>query len=269
METLNKVLRHPLAVLGGWLFGIVLAIVFFFQSIERPEITSFVHPVRTTVVRADAASALTVVYRGAKLASDVSAAQVAFWNAGNKAVRQGDVLEPFVIQVGGNTPILEARVRKTSRPLAKVELDQSQLAKGRLGVSWSILEEGDGAVIQLTYAGSVDAPIHVTGAVVGQKSVVNIVEKRFLKRNGSESPVTRGLAVAASALFIGWILLPIASTSLGQQVLMRDDSGRIVDRDPPRSTTPWVRRLVWLISVLIVTYTYWIFTVLPGPPFGF
>jgi hypothetical protein len=86
------------------------------------------------------------------------AVQVAVWNQGRETIRKSDVLRPLVIKT--DTPILEVVVRKEARPgIVGLKLDESESEKGRLGVSWDILEENDGGVIQLIMSAASDVNV--------------------------------------------------------------------------------------------------------------
>lgn len=154
--------------------GVVLAIYFFVESTDQRELTYFVHPVKSIVVRAGEASELSVTLGEAQIKGDVTAAQLAFWNAGKEPIRAQHVLRPFVIRTESNTPILEARVRKESREVVGLELDRSRMDQGQLGVSWSILEGGDGGVVQLIFSGGTEVGVSASAVIEGQPEVRSI-----------------------------------------------------------------------------------------------
>ena len=94
--------------------GLPLTIVLSYLCRERPALTYFVNPAKAAVVRTDQTSRLAVQFDGAPLSGNVTAAQVAFWNAGKKPIRADSVLRPMVLRTKG-CRILEANVRKTTR----------------------------------------------------------------------------------------------------------------------------------------------------------
>jgi hypothetical protein len=153
------------------LVGVLLAVYFYRDSIRAPHLTYYVHPARTTVVKAGQASALSVGFKGKEISSDVTAVQIAVWNAGKEPIRSADVLTPVEIVMEGSIPILESTLRKVSRDITHVSIDDSEISAGKLRLNWRILEQNDGCVIQVIYAGTFDANLSVVGAVVGQQAV--------------------------------------------------------------------------------------------------
>jgi hypothetical protein len=151
--------------------GLILTIYFYIQSTKKRDLVYFVNPAQAVVVKTGEASNLHVFYGSGELKSDVTAAQVAIWNQGNDSIRPENILEQAVIRTDPSVPILEASVRKRSRNVVDVSLDQSRLGEGSLGVKWNILEQNDGAVIQIVYAGPPTTGIRATGVIEGQKQI--------------------------------------------------------------------------------------------------
>jgi hypothetical protein len=115
------------------------------------------------VVRAGEASDLSISHNGKKISGNVAAAQMAIWNAGKRPIRENDILSPIVISTGGGQPVLEARIRKTTRPIINFTLDTTRADEGKLQINWRILEKDDGAVIQLIYVGTKRSPYKLAG----------------------------------------------------------------------------------------------------------
>jgi hypothetical protein len=188
-NTVLKVLSHPsLGILGiigslASLVSIPLAFYFYSESKEYPRLVYLTNPGRVVVVKAGQASRLTTSYDNRVITTDISAAQVAFWNAGKKPIKKGDVLKPVVIYTENNTPILEATVRTITRDVTHIALNGGEVEKGRVAISWDILEQNDGGVIQLIYAGSTDVGIHAEGIIEGQKQVEHIQTPRLADPN--------------------------------------------------------------------------------------
>jgi hypothetical protein len=149
--------RHPQTV--GFVLGItaslVAAIIFYVLVESRSrELSLYVNPTKTTIVKSGQSSDLHVVYKGQSISTDVTALQVAIWNAGKESIRPEHVISPTVtLATSPRVPILEARIRHVSRPVINIALDTAHLADGSIGVSWKILEHSDGAVIQIILAG--------------------------------------------------------------------------------------------------------------------
>jgi len=83
-----------------------------------------------------------------------------------------NILEPVSIQTNPAVPILEASIQKTSRHVTGIKLDASRVSAGSLGLSWTILESGDGAVLQAVYAGKPDTDFAIQGTVEGQREIL-------------------------------------------------------------------------------------------------
>lgn len=131
------------------LVGFPLSIYFYYAAKEYPQLTYYTHPVKATVVRAGEASRLSAIFDNKRVETDITAAQVAIWNQGRRPIRREHMLRPLVIFTENHTPILEATIRKTSRDVAGIALNQDELNKGRVTVHWDILEQNDGGIIQL------------------------------------------------------------------------------------------------------------------------
>ena len=151
--------------------GVFLAVYFYFGSVSYPELVYFVNPVHTIVVKQGTASRLGVVFDGHPLTQDVTASQVAIWNRGHQVIRRAAILQAVTITTEPRVPILEATIRKTSRDVVGFDLGRTRFAEGEVPVSWNILEEGDGGVVQLVYAGDVGIQIRCRGVIEGQRAV--------------------------------------------------------------------------------------------------
>src|SRR5882724_9834302 len=98
---------HPLVGMIGWLCTVVsvpLAIWLYTASIHKPGLTYFVNPGKAAVIRASQASDFTVTYGGRVLTGDVTATQVAFWNAGDAPIHSTTVLKPLRIRTQPSEP---------------------------------------------------------------------------------------------------------------------------------------------------------------------
>jgi len=260
---LRKFFSNPaVGVIGSVasVIGLILAIYFFLESTRERELTYFVHPVKSIVVRAGEASGLSVTLGGNAIRGNVTATQLAFWNAGKEPIRAQHMLRPLVIRTEGNVPILEARIRKESRKVVELQLDQSKMEQGEVGVSWSILEEGDGGVIQLIFAGGTDVSISASAVIEGQPEVHSV------EFTGEIRPPIEQYAYVAKqnrrqgVIFLG---MGVLMTAMGTWVLLRRKQRHSKLRLPD-----WV---VLGQSILVIAMAvYFLFRAQdPGPPFGF
>ena len=172
--------RMPWGLLG-WVVSIALTIYFFYAGQEKPLLTYTVSPVHAPIVRSESFGDLKVFYKGAVVSGDISLASVQFENLGAGPILgtlDTDILSPIYIQLEGNAQILEASIQKMTRPIIEASVDQSKAASGRLRLGWKILEQNDIFVVQITYVGSINTGIQVTGEVKGQKE--GLQEQRYL-----------------------------------------------------------------------------------------
>ncbi len=197
----NAIVRcvsHPFfgGVLG--IVGIALAIYFYVASRETPELTYYTYPVKTAVVRTGLVSRLSMQFDGQEITSDVTAAQVSFWNAGRRAIHGSTVLEPLTIRTAGNTRILEARLLFIGRAISGIRVDSSRLSEGEVSIQWNILEQNDGGVLLIVYAGDENVDISASAVLEGQPNIVRVdysepfetPEKQFARRLGWRSWVS-------------------------------------------------------------------------------
>jgi ABC-type multidrug transport system fused ATPase/permease subunit len=174
---LSRLLSHPVVVIFNilalilTLVGFPLSIYFYYAAKEYPQLTYNVNPGKAVVVGAGQVSRLTASYDGRVIDTDITAAQVAIWNRGTRAIKRADILKPIVIYTKSNVPILEASIRKTSRDVVQLALNTDELEKGRLTILWSILERNDGGVIQIIYAGNPGEILLVDGVIEGQPQI--------------------------------------------------------------------------------------------------
>jgi hypothetical protein len=156
----------------GFIIGIPLTIYLYRRGNKRRGLTYRVHPVRTPIVRAGAASRLAVVHDGRQIKSDITAVHIAIWNQGRESIHQTDMLRPLTIETEHHAPILEATIQMVTRGVIDLGLDESQFHQGRLNVSWKILEQRDGGIVQIIYAGSPDLRIAAHAVPEGQQQII-------------------------------------------------------------------------------------------------
>ncbi len=123
--------------------------------------------------RPDYDKELGFIYKGKPVDSEsITSVQVSIWNAGTRSIRESDVLEPFRLVLPDRAAILSARVKKTTRPICGFEVldNQEDYKSGTCHLKWRILEPGDGAVLQIIYAGSARYDPKLEGTVEGQRN---------------------------------------------------------------------------------------------------
>lgn len=130
-----------------------------------------VHPAKAIIVNAGHLSRLSVSLDGTPIDTDLTAAQIVFWNQGNESIRKEHVLGAFTLHTQLNVPIIEATIRKSSRDVVHIEVDKSGFQRGEIGLSWNILEQGDGGILQVIFAGGPSTDIIASGVIEGQPSI--------------------------------------------------------------------------------------------------
>jgi len=154
--------------------AVPLAIFLYIAGQEKPDLRFYVNPVRSVVVQAGTSSDLTIQYQGQPVTSTVSTATIEFWNAGKKPITAADILEPLQLTTEAGHRILEVKVVKTSRDVIGLRLDTSQLATGKVGLLFRILERADAVIVQLIYEGNPSVPISLRGVVIGQAAPLQV-----------------------------------------------------------------------------------------------
>ena len=109
------------------------------------------------------------------------------------------------------------------------DLDRTRLAGGEVPVSWNILEEGDGGVIQLVYAGDVGTQFRCRGVIEGQRAVEELkIRPGTIKSPESQLRALRReryFMMGAAILFLGllvlsFVMLRAATALLGMSRLL-------------------------------------------------
>jgi hypothetical protein len=172
-SALDYFARHPLVGLIGTIAGIVgvvVTLIVFFISQRSREICYMVSASPTTIVRAGQSSDLRVHYKDKELTSDVSSIQIVIWNNGKESVKGANILSAVSLQLLPRSAILEARVKKVTRSLVGFEIFNANASSGILGLSWNILESGDGALLEVIYTGTSEK-VAIDGAIEDMPAV--------------------------------------------------------------------------------------------------
>ena len=151
--------------------SLVLTVYFWIDSKASRELTYFVNPARAVVVQSGKSTDLSISYQNQPIQGDITAAQIAIWNAGKLSIKSADVLKPTVIYTEGGEQILEATIRNPGRDVSQISLDRTKLKEGMVTLNWNILEKNDGAVIQIIYAGNPTSKIVADGIIEGQNHI--------------------------------------------------------------------------------------------------
>lgn len=195
--------------------GLFLAIYFYLDTKESPRLIYYVHPVKAILVKSGQASRLTTTFDGKPIEGDVTTAQVAIWNDGKRAIKRENILKPIVLYLESGARILEATIRKASRDVIHLEIDSSEFQQGRVPVSWNILEQNDGGIIQITYEGNTNALISIDGVVEGQRDIERLEtsEKIATPEEQYNSAISRNRTSMWLGLILGLLMLFVAVLS--------------------------------------------------------
>lgn len=153
------------------IISVPLAIYFAVTGVTYPDLVYLTVPNRAAIVRQGATSRLSVQFDGQLMGKDVTAVQIAVWNAGRSAIRPSAVLQPVAIHAAAGTEVLEASIRNSTRAVIQPQIVMDREVRDEVGISWAILEQGDGVLIQIIYAGGPDIPFRVEGVLEGQKEI--------------------------------------------------------------------------------------------------
>ena len=220
----------------GLTIGIVslaVAIYLYRRSIQGPKPMYRIHPLRVRIVDKSRfqTSELEVRLRGVPvLDCNVTATTVVFWNDGRTPIRKTDILEAFTITIVQPADILDCSIVKTTREVCRFHLGQplSNEQFSSVIFYFDIIEQFDGASIQLIHTGDPDATIRMSGVSVGAigiqyKAVSNRKRSMFVDPliNALAGLTMTGVLIAWSAVramqpsLVGWVGLVVCVVTIG------------------------------------------------------
>lgn len=164
---------NPLSMISWVITAISLSLAFYFYNEAQtlPQLSYTVKPIRGVVVRSGSSSKMVVRYANEVVGTDITAAQIVFWNEGKRAIKKADILTPITIRTEGNARILEVSSLRCTREVINPALTRSELATGVTTVTWDILEQGDGCTAQIIYEGKPSLDLYVDGIVENQQQI--------------------------------------------------------------------------------------------------
>jgi hypothetical protein len=266
------------------IISFVLAVYFYQESKVKPQLTFGVHPLKTELQRPDYDKELGFIYKGKPVDSEsITSVQVSIWNAGTRSIRDSDVLDPFRLAMPDGSAILSVRVKKTSRPICGFDRleNQDDYKVGTCRLKWLILEPGDGAVLQIIYAGSARRDPTLEGAVEGQKDGVAVEEYSLTLDR------TSILRSRISITRVGWTLILIVVAILlifiATRIHARTEAAKKLAEEKAeaekhlaelrkRTVAPppvfWVLMAGAFVCLLVGLALLFFLGSPPGPPFG-
>ena len=193
--------NHPVSTVTFFLTSVILGIWLFSAGISRRNLIYSVNSARTLVVGSDKNSRLRVTYNDAPVTPPVTAVQLAFWNAGKEPIWERDVLERVTLNSEPKVRILEAKILHEARSISALKINDSRKLDGELGFDWKILEQNDGALIQIIFEGSPAANFRLDGTIVGQSEIRDL------------SPQSKQFSVQEAVVILSGFLLAMAITT--------------------------------------------------------
>lgn len=276
-----------LSIVGtiGTLFGVVLSFYFYQASQIRPLLTFGVHPLKTELQRPDYDKELGFIYKGKPLDTEsITSVQVSIWNAGTRSIRDSDVLDPFRLVMPDGSAILSVRAKKISRPICGFESfgSQEDYKSGICRLKWRILEPGDGAVLQIIYAGSARRDPTLEGTVEGQRAGIAIegytlnfmgtaIEDSISIRMSHHWPI---LALSAIGALLGLIAVIIYARTEAARKWAQERAAaakllaEVQKKSVPAPPLVWILLAVAFICLLVALAWVVFFSSRSGPPFG-
>ncbi len=216
-----RVQRHLLTIacLAITASSLLLAFYFYTEAQNLPQLSYTVKPIRGIVVRSGRSSKMEVRYGSEVVGSDITAAQIVFWNEGKRAIKKSDILKPITILTEKNARILEASNLRCTREVIHPTLTTSELATGLISVTWDILEQGDGCSAQIIYQGKPDLNLYVDGIVENQKQInfVPSPEGKIYREDFNRSSRKAFEAYAIFILIMGSIMVCVLVTPLAAE----------------------------------------------------
>lgn len=257
----------PIVGILGSIFSIIalpLSVYFYCESIKSPDLTFSRNPTKLEIIAASKSSKLSVDYNGQPIRGDVSVAQIAIWNQGNKPIKTEDILAPIVIQANPPVAVLETNVRKVSRDVSQFEIKANQPDKNQISVTWKILEQGDGGIIEIIYVGAPDTIFDVNGTIIGQKDIVRYNNKIGFESPDEEFEFSRNMNKWKQFYFLPLSVLTfIGAIFTFIKSVKRKKSHSLLD-----SRIPFIILTILLLMISVLSVSIFILSKYPIPPSG-
>lgn len=262
----REINEHPIivAVVGtATIVGTLLTVYVYMYGEALPDLYCLVSPTATVVVRQGEVAGLKLSHEGKDVEEDITAIQVAVWNAGKAPIRRGDILEPIRLRLRARR-IIEASVRHETRSVVRMapEVIHGEDDLGDIvEVSFEILEKGDGGIIQIVCFGDESVDVEASGIVVGQPQ---------LKQSNAWKGWKPDIRPRNVPIVFVFLLIFIAVFNILKEI--RDLLRVVRKRGPGRERLTTVLITLCLIGVFVVALWLGMFgdrNTDPLPPFPF
>jgi hypothetical protein len=246
--------------------------IFPWWTAPKPDLSYCVYPIRIPIVQTTNTSDVSVSYKGQPVSGNVTAAEIAIWNAGRQPIHSNDIERPLILTVANNVPLFETGLSQVSRDVTECSLvnhgaidimSGKHLGPSSVELKFRILEHNDGVRLRVVYAGAVDAPITLKGVIEGQHSMHEV--KAMDSGRASLLDAIFALVIAGLCWFAALMMMVGAHKSL-----QSDDA-----RKHPYRTKAIALCVIICSAVVIISAAAFVLTTmvkatsLPATPFGF
>jgi len=227
LARLRAFISSPLLNGLGMLFGLVVGFYFWQDGKSEPNLYGLSDTHGALQIVAAVTNSLEVRFDGKPVQGNVVAQQIKVWNRGKKPIKPSDILEPIAIEIEPKVRILDVQVKDQARPVISFEAGLKETSSPNMvgvtmvggasdsrqliGLNWKILEQSDGATIQVIYEGARDVQFKFVGAIEGQKKLT--IENRRLDRKRAQTD-QQSISIAPLIVMLFIVLLTTAASFL-------------------------------------------------------
>ena len=164
---------NPISLIVG-ILGFGFAVYTYINCLPFRRLVFYADPASALIVKAGQSSKLAVTYDYQPINTDVVAAQIVLWNAGNLPIKPEHIRDAILIRTDPARPILEPTIRASTPERDKIinaHIDKTEAPLGRIKLTWDILEQDDGFQVQLIFAGPSETRLVPSGVLEGQKRI--------------------------------------------------------------------------------------------------
>jgi hypothetical protein len=171
---IGTVCSDPVVAFAVSVFSIVFALgtsyCFYGLASRERNLIYYINPNVTTILEPGTLADLAVSYHGFQITNGLYSVQIAIWNKGNEPIEDMDILRPISIKAPKGVQVIQRSIATVSRDVTNLHFVGGS-APDRIEISWRILEQNDGAVLQLFYTGRPEAGFIVDGVIKEQHNL--------------------------------------------------------------------------------------------------
>lgn len=214
--------------------SLALSFYFYFESKQQREPLYLSHPSSQIYSKINSSPKLRLIDKaGIQIIGDVHVIEFSFWNQGRQAIEATDARTPVYVQFPKGTTILDYSIVKENKPeitsFKLAQITSPNPSTPRIGLSWTHLDPGLGARLQVIYVGEKNPSLIFGGDILGAE-ISN--GAGVLKRIGGDA-AQGGLVGVIGALAF--------------------EFGKQTSRRVPEETPKWRRRLIKFLIIFFVT----------------